>query len=133
MPNGIVEDRFNSYCFSGKAFWSRVLGTSQEGSHPRVGARCYLLNKLVFDRSNSENLFCIVKKISRHIMKYFGMFNKVGTPCALFFHKKNQILAFGGLGELVKSSLATEKPSFRQLKGLIQEYINHQKLIDSIF
>ena len=57
MPNGTVEYRFNSYIFLGKAFWSRVLGISQGGSHPRVGARCYLLNKLVFTQSNSENLF----------------------------------------------------------------------------
>ena len=56
MLNGTVEDRFNSY-FSGKEFWSGVLETSQGGSHPRVGAICYLLNKLVFNRSNSDNLF----------------------------------------------------------------------------
>ena len=48
-------------------------------------------------------------------MKYLCVSNKVGTPCALFIHKI-QILAFGGLGELLNSSLATENPSFRQLK-----------------
>ena len=54
MPNATLEDRFN---FSRKAFWSGVLGTSQGGSHPRVGAICYLLNKLVFTQLDSENLF----------------------------------------------------------------------------
>ena len=65
-------------------------------------------------------------------MKYFCMFNKVGTPCALFCHK-NQSLAFGGLGELFNSSLATEKPNFQQLNNLVQEDINHRKLINYVF
>ena len=34
---------------------------------------CYLLNKLVFNRSDLENLFGIVTKILGHIMKYFGV------------------------------------------------------------
>ena len=56
MHNGMVEDRFNYYLFR-KGIWFGVLGTSHEGSHPRVGGAFYLLNKLVFNRSNSENLF----------------------------------------------------------------------------
>ena len=57
-------------------------------------------------------------KILVHIMKYLCVPNKVGMPCALFFHK-NQILAFSGLGERLNGSLATENPSFWQLKSLI--------------
>ena len=49
------------------------------------------------------------------------------------FFKKFEWLAFGGLGELFNSSLATENPSFRQLKIWTQDYINHQNIIDSIF
>ena len=64
-------------------------------------------------------------------MKYFCVFNNVGMPCTLFFHK-NQSLAFGGLGEHLNCSLATEKPSFWQLKNRIQEYLNHRKLVDSV-
>ena len=60
-------------------------------------------------------------------MKYFCVFNKVGTPCILFFHK-NQSLGFGGLGKHLNRSLATEKPSFRQLKNWIQDYLNHRKI-----
>ena len=49
-------------------------------------------------------------------MKDFLCLIKFGTPGNLFFPIKNQILAFGGLGKLLNSSLATEKPNFRQLK-----------------
>ena len=59
MPNGTVEDRFNSYFFK-KGILSGVLGTSQEGSHPRVGARCYLLNKSVLKKLDLEDLFLVV-------------------------------------------------------------------------
>ena len=71
-------------------------------------------------------------KIWGNIKKYVGMFNKVGMPCALFFHK-NQSLAFGGLGERLNSSLAIEKPNFWQLNSLVQEYINHRNLINYVF
>ena len=43
------------FCLSRKLIISVVLGTSQGGFHPRVGARCYLLNKL-----DLQNLFCVV-------------------------------------------------------------------------
>ena len=56
MPNGIIEDRFNFYSFPGKEFWYGVLGTSQGGSHPPVGARCYLLNKIL-NKFTQNNLF----------------------------------------------------------------------------
>ena len=65
-------------------------------------------------------------------MTYFCVFNKVGTPCTLFFHKI-QSLAFSGLGEHLNGSLATEKPNFRHLENWTQDYINHRKLIDSVF
>ena len=43
MRNGTVNDsvKFSSF-FQVKGFWSGVLGTSQGGSHPQVGAGCYL-------------------------------------------------------------------------------------------
>ena len=132
MPNGIVEDRFNFYSFSEKAFWSGDIGTSQEGSHRRIGARCYLLNKLIFNRSNLDNLFFVVVKISGYIMKDVWVINKIGMPGVLFF-KKFESLAIGGLGKLFNSSLATENPSFRQLENWTQDYINHQNHIDSVF
>ena len=109
MPNGTVEDRFNSY-FLGKEFRYGVHGTSEEGSHPRVGARCYLLNKLGFTRSNSENLFCIVMKILGKIMKYLCVINKIALYS--FFPQKIKSFSFGGLGGLFNSSLATKKPGF---------------------
>ena len=112
MPNGTLEDRFE-FLFYRKGIWSRVIGTSQGGSHPRVGSRCYHLNKLVLKRSDSENLFCVGRKILGHIMKDFLCLIKFGTPCTLFFPIKNQSLAFNGLGEHLNCSLATEKPSFR--------------------
>ena len=65
-------------------------------------------------------------------MKYFCVFNKVGMSCTMFLHKI-QSLAFGGLGKHLSGSLATEKPSFRQLENWTQDYINHRKHIDSIF
>ena len=87
MPNGIVEDRFNFYSFSGKAFRFGVLGTSQGGSHPRVGARCYLLNKSIFNKSSQTIYFLIVMYISSHIMKDVWVTNKVGISGAPFFKK----------------------------------------------
>ena len=44
-----------------------------------------------------------------------------------------EVLAFGGLGELSHSSLATKKPSFRQLTVLTQGHVNHQKPVDHVF
>ena len=57
-------------------------------------------------------------KISGYIMKDVWVTNKIGMPGVLFF-KKFESLGFGGLGELFNSSLATEKPSFRQLNNLV--------------
>ena len=68
-----------------KGIWYRVLGTSQEGSHPRVGAKFYLLNKLIFNRSYSDNLFFIVVTISGYIMKDVWVINTIGIPGVLFF------------------------------------------------
>ena len=59
-------------------------------------------------------------------MKYLCVSNKAGMPCALFLHKI-QILSFGGLGERLNGSLATENPSFRQLTNQIQDYLNRRK------
>ena len=56
-------------------------------------------------------------KISGHIMKYVWVINKIGM-LEFCFLKKIKSLTFGGLGELFNSSLATEKPDFRQLKKL---------------
>ena len=76
MPNGTLEDSFNSY-FLGNAFLSGVLGTSQGGTHPRVGARCYLLNKLVFTQSNSENLFLLNDEDFKMHYEILFVINKV--------------------------------------------------------
>ena len=86
MHNGPLEDCFNSY-FSGKAFWFGVLGTSQGGFHPRVGAICYLLNKSILDKSTQTIYFLIVMKISGHIMKDIWVTNKVGILDVLVFKK----------------------------------------------
>ena len=68
MPNGTLEDKFNIFFFR-KGIWSRVLGTSQGGFHPRVGARCYLLNKLVFNKLELENLICLVIRSQETFLK----------------------------------------------------------------
>ena len=65
-------------------------------------------------------------------MKYVWVINKIGIPGVLVF-KKFESLAFGGLGEIFNSSLATKKPSFRQLTIRTQDYINHRKPMDFIF
>ena len=65
-------------------------------------------------------------------MKDVWVIDKIGMPGVLFF-KKFETLAFDGLGELFNSSLATEKPSFRQLTICTQDYVNHRKPVDSIF
>ena len=51
----------------------------------------------------------------------------------LDFSKKLKVIAFGGLGELSYSSLATKNPSFRQLAVLNQEHVNHRKPVDHVF
>ena len=108
MPNGTVEDRFNSFFFLGKEFWFGVLGTSQGGSHPQVGARCYLLNKSIFNKSTQIIYILIVMKISGHIMKDFWVTNKVGISGALFFKK-------------------FESFNFWWLRRNFQQFISHQK------
>ena len=65
-------------------------------------------------------------------MKYVWMINKFRMPSVLFF-RKFESLAFGGLGELFNSSLATENPSFRQITIRTQDYVNHQNPIAFIF
>ena len=65
-------------------------------------------------------------------MKYVWVINKIGMP-DVFFFKKFESLAFDGLGELFNSSLATEKPSFRQLTIWTQDYVNHRKPVDVVF
>ena len=111
MPNRIVEDSFN-YSFSRKEFWSGVLGTSQEGSHPWVGARCYLLNT-IFNKFIQNNLFFwSMMKVLGHIMKDIGMTNKVGISDVLFFTK-------------------FEIFSFQWLRQVFQQLISHQKSLVS--
>ena len=78
---------------------------------------CYLLNKLIFNRSTQTIYFCIVMKISSHIMKDILVTNNVGISDVLFSRNLN-VLAFGGLGELSNRSLATENIGFRQLTVL---------------
>ena len=70
MPNGTLEDRF-SLCFSGKEFWSVVLGTSKGGFHPRVGSICYLLNKSVLNKLDLEYLYCVVIGGQKMFLKFF--------------------------------------------------------------
>ena len=71
-------------------------------------------------------------KISGYFMKDVCVINKIGMPGVLFF-KKFESLAFGGLGKIFNSSLATENLIFWQLNNLFQEYINHRKLINYVF
>ena len=48
---------------------------------------CYLLNKLIFNRSTQTINFWIVMKISGHSMKDVWVINKVGISGVLFFKK----------------------------------------------
>ena len=50
-----------------------------------------------------------------------------------YFFKKFESLAFGGLGELFKSSLATKNPIFQQLTIWTQDYVNHRNPVDVVF
>ena len=52
---------------------------------------------------------------------------------ALCFLRNLKVLAFGGLGKLFNSSLATEKPNFWQLTILTQDHVNHRKPVDHVF
>ena len=45
--------------FRERHFWSGVLGTSLGGSHPQVGARCYLPKQIYFD--SMKNLIYLMK------------------------------------------------------------------------
>ena len=78
---------------------------------------CYLLNKSIFNKSTQTIYFCIVMKISSHIMKDILVTNKVGISDVLF-SRNLKFLAFSGLGELSNRSLATENLGFRQLTVL---------------
>ena len=71
-------------------------------------------------------------KILGHIMKDVWVTNKIGIYGVMFF-KKFENLAFGGLGELSNSSLATEKPDFQKLTVFTRDHVNHWKPIDHIF
>jgi len=62
----------------------------------------------------------------------FGRLTKLESLVFCCF-KIFKSLAFGGLGELFNSSLATENPSFRQLTIWTQDYVNHKNLVDSVF
>ena len=59
-------------------------------------------------------------------MRYVWVINKIGMPCMLKFSQIIKSLAFSGLGKLFNNSLATEKPSFRQLTSWTQDRINHR-------
>ena len=82
-------------CFPGKAFWYGVLGTSQGGSHPRVGAKCYLLNKLISNKSTQKIYFLISDEDFRSYYEQCLGHYKVGISGARFL-KKMKVLAFSG-------------------------------------
>ena len=105
----------------------------QESSWPNFQRACYLLNKLVFNRLNSVNLFFAYWWRFQDILwDMSGWLTKL--ECLVFyFFKIFKSLAFDSLGELFSSSLATEKPSFWQLTIWTQDCVNHWKLVDFVF
>ena len=82
------------FCLSRKEIISMVLGTSQGGFHPRVGARCYLLNKSVLNKLDLEDLYCVVIGVQKTFLKIFKdhceilrCLIKFGTILTLFSNK----------------------------------------------
>ena len=49
------------------------------------------------------------------------------------FSRNLKFLAFGGLGKIFHSSLATKNPSFMQIIVSTQDHVNHQNPVDVVF
>ena len=71
-----------------------VLGTSHGGFHPRVGAKCYLLNKSVLNKLDLEYLYYVVIGGQKTFLKIFKdhcerlrCLIKFGTLLTMFSNK----------------------------------------------
>ena len=93
---------------------------------------CYLLNKLVFTQSNSENLFFLNDEDFQMHYEILCVINKVGIPGVLFF-KKIESFSFRWLRRTFQQFISHRKASFRQLIVSAHDHVNHRNPVDHVF
>ena len=120
MPNGTLEYNFN-YSFSGKEFCYGVIGTSQGGSHPRVGARCYLPNK-IFNKFTQNNLFFDQWwRFQVILWKILGWLTRLGYLMFCFL-RKFESFSFWWLRQVFQQLISHRKSHLSTANSLMQEH-----------